>query len=117
MRRYLPASGTAGFDRSFVRGYRRVPLPPPSTSEMMLRMVSVVPSPKRKTREIPGPSGERSSAEGREMRKDRGCPLCYTFRLRLKLSATLGQTKNSGSAGGLHTAGNLYLLEWNGGRS
>src|SRR5262245_46427822 len=99
--RYLPASGTAGFDLSFVRGYRRVPLPPPSTSEMMLRMVSVVPSPKRNTREIPAPSGGRSSAEGGELRKDRGCPLCYTFRLRLKPSATLGQTKSSGSDGRL----------------
>ncbi len=27
--RYLPASGTAGFDRSLVRGKSRVPAPPP----------------------------------------------------------------------------------------
>src|SRR5574344_2416124 len=27
--RCLPPNGTAGLDRSFVRGYRRVPLPPP----------------------------------------------------------------------------------------
>src|SRR5262249_39107339 len=29
IRRYLPASGTAGLLRSFVRGYKRVPRPPP----------------------------------------------------------------------------------------
>src|SRR5262245_58850791 len=29
MRRYLPPIGTAGLERSMVRGYRRVPRPPP----------------------------------------------------------------------------------------
>ena len=29
IKRYLPARGTAGLARSFVRGYRRVPAPPP----------------------------------------------------------------------------------------
>ncbi len=30
-RRYFPANGTAGFERSIVRGYSRVPFPPPNT--------------------------------------------------------------------------------------
>ena len=30
--RYLPASGTAGFERYFVSGYSRVPCPPPKTT-------------------------------------------------------------------------------------
>src|SRR5688572_25878450 len=34
IRRYLPASGTAGLLRYLVSGYRRVPRPPPSTREM-----------------------------------------------------------------------------------
>src|SRR5437763_13218963 len=38
--RYLPPSGTAGFDRSFVNGNRRVPAPPPMT---MARVRCVVP--------------------------------------------------------------------------
>src|SRR3954451_564917 len=36
-RRYLPASGTAGFERSLVSGKRRVPAPPPM---MMARVRS-----------------------------------------------------------------------------
>src|SRR5476649_378192 len=38
--RYLPPSGTAGFDRSFVNGNKRVPAPPPM---MMARVRCVVP--------------------------------------------------------------------------
>src|SRR5438093_11541081 len=36
--RYLPPSGTAGFERSFVSGKRRVPAPPPM---MMASVLSV----------------------------------------------------------------------------
>jgi len=36
--RYLPASGTAGFDRNCVRGKRRVPRPPPNTSVVTFLM-------------------------------------------------------------------------------
>jgi hypothetical protein len=42
MMRYLPASGTAGFERSRVRGYRRVPRPPPSTkANTLLTLIQV----------------------------------------------------------------------------
>src|SRR5436190_20837127 len=34
--RYLPANGTAGFARSFVRGNSRVPWPPPMMTESTL---------------------------------------------------------------------------------
>src|ERR1700726_2006578 len=34
--RYFPAKGTAGFDRSFVKGNRRVPAPPPMTIARVL---------------------------------------------------------------------------------
>src|SRR5258708_32492428 len=37
--RYFPASGTAGFERSLVKGNRRVPAPPPM---MMARLFSVI---------------------------------------------------------------------------
>src|SRR5437762_12347539 len=44
MIRYFPPNGTAGFARSFVRGYSRVPLPPastiPSTRSCIRRIVS-----------------------------------------------------------------------------
>src|SRR5215211_4424035 len=35
MSRYLPPSGTAGFERSSVRGDRRVPAPPPRITARM----------------------------------------------------------------------------------
>src|SRR5262249_38386043 len=35
-RRYLPASGTAGLERSLVRGKRRCPCPPPMITERTL---------------------------------------------------------------------------------
>jgi hypothetical protein len=38
IRRYWPAIGTAGFERNFVRGYRRAPRPPP----MMTARISFV---------------------------------------------------------------------------
>jgi len=38
MRRYFPASGTAGFERSLVRGESRVPAPPPRITAMTSRM-------------------------------------------------------------------------------
>ena len=34
--RYLPPNGTAGLERSFVRGYSRVPFPPPKTMDNTL---------------------------------------------------------------------------------
>src|SRR5690606_146698 len=33
-KRYFPAKGTAGFERFSVKGWRRVPFPPPNTTEM-----------------------------------------------------------------------------------
>ncbi|MNT29362.1 hypothetical protein D3C71_1733200 [compost metagenome] len=35
-KRYLPAIGTAGFERCSVKGYKRVPRPPPKTIETTL---------------------------------------------------------------------------------
>src|SRR5437773_10131309 len=40
--RYLPASGTAGFARSFVNGNSRVPCPPPMITESTLLVLVVM---------------------------------------------------------------------------
>src|SRR5437870_6777198 len=40
--RYLPASGTAGFARSFVKGNSRVPCPPPMITESTLLVLVVM---------------------------------------------------------------------------
>ena len=37
--RCFPPNGTAGFERSFVNGYRRVPLPPPKMIDNTLDTV------------------------------------------------------------------------------
>jgi hypothetical protein len=42
IRRYLPPSGTAGFDRSFVSGNRREPTPPPSIRDS-IRLPMLIP--------------------------------------------------------------------------
>ena len=39
--RYLPPSGTAGFERSFVNGNRREPAPPPSITASTLRLDAI----------------------------------------------------------------------------
>src|SRR5476651_506674 len=39
--RYFPASGTAGFARSFVSGNRRVPCPPPMMTQRTLLVLVV----------------------------------------------------------------------------
>src|SRR5437773_10683990 len=41
-RRYLPASGTAGFERSLVSGNRRLPCPPPIITESTLPTVGAI---------------------------------------------------------------------------
>ncbi len=38
IKRYLPASGTAGFDRYLVKGKSRVPRPPPRTMVRIWRI-------------------------------------------------------------------------------
>ncbi len=38
--RYFPPKGTAGFERSFVKGNSREPLPPPSTMDRTLAISS-----------------------------------------------------------------------------
>src|SRR5258708_1101537 len=40
-RRYLPPSGTAGFDRSRVKGKRRLPAPPPRITAKRLRLEAI----------------------------------------------------------------------------
>ena len=40
IRRYMPPSGTAGFERMLVNGYSRDPRPPPKTSAMVLRIMA-----------------------------------------------------------------------------
>src|SRR5512137_721270 len=40
-RRYLPASGTAGFERSLVSGNKRVPCPPPMITDSTLLVFGV----------------------------------------------------------------------------
>src|SRR5712671_4656141 len=40
--RYLPASGTAGFERSLVSGNRRLPCPPPIITESTLPTVGAI---------------------------------------------------------------------------
>src|ERR1051325_5954099 len=39
-RRYLPASGTAGLERSLVNGNKRVPCPPPIITESTLLVLT-----------------------------------------------------------------------------
>lgn len=41
-KRYLPAIGTAGFDRVAVSGDKRLPWPPPSTMEITLDVIKLV---------------------------------------------------------------------------
>src|SRR5260221_1758776 len=41
-RRYLPASGTAGLERSLVSGNKRLPCPPPITTASTLLTVGVI---------------------------------------------------------------------------
>src|SRR5882672_6078981 len=40
-RRYLPPRGTAGFDRSRVKGCRRLPAPPPRITANKLRLEAI----------------------------------------------------------------------------
>src|SRR5882672_10507611 len=40
-RRYLPPSGTAGFERCAVNGKRRLPAPPPRMTARMLRLEAI----------------------------------------------------------------------------
>src|SRR5215210_5223816 len=42
MSRYLPPSGTAGFERSSVRGDRRVPAPPPRMTARMFGLFGAI---------------------------------------------------------------------------
>src|SRR6201996_3072867 len=39
--RYLPAIGTAGFERVAVSGYKRLPWPPPSTMQITFEVISL----------------------------------------------------------------------------
>ena len=39
--RYLPAIGTAGFDRDAVRGESRLPCPPPNTMQITFDVITV----------------------------------------------------------------------------
>src|SRR5690606_12141627 len=43
--RYLPATGTAGFERGSVNGYSRVPAPPPRITEITLSMSGLLGGP------------------------------------------------------------------------
>jgi hypothetical protein len=36
IKRYLPPMGTAGFERLFVNGYKRLPCPPPKIRQTIL---------------------------------------------------------------------------------
>jgi hypothetical protein len=40
-KRYFPAIGTAGLERVSVKGYRREPCPPPSTTDITLEFMLI----------------------------------------------------------------------------
>src|SRR3954464_2535971 len=60
MRRYLPPIGTAGLLRDLVRGYSRVPRPPPRIRQMTLGSMA-----------FPRPPGSRLAAPGRARHRPR----------------------------------------------
>src|SRR5215212_6738862 len=56
IRRYLPAIGTAGLLRDLVRGYRRVPRPPPRIRQITFGMTAPRPKEDRPGTHPPGRS-------------------------------------------------------------
>src|SRR5258708_5290745 len=96
IRRYFPARGTAGFDRNLVSGYNRVPLPPPSTSVLILVLPSapIQGMKNGKRREF---LNERKFRTANRMNKHRDPPLWYTFQSGLKPSAGECRTSPSDS--------------------